>query len=258
MVGTSKKSTVSSNEHHGVSHLPLWYVSNKILHLDATQHKPRTLITTSATYMFFYSSNHSTRTKYLWVSTTTTAAGHSNSSRKQQQTPHSCGTRMLRSLAVTPCQAHTEANLNTESLHTTEDTEWLSSWTCFKMQQNQGGTVAYSWSRSKIGSTHHIRRQWSGYLWYDIVARHKCILWSPIKLTRWPHNEKLFAPGGHHGYIISSTHLEEPSLETHWQKVHNSLYRLHGHLQMISHIGVTISKENIGAAPMKSVLQKSL
>ena len=33
--------------------------------------------------------------------------------KQQQQTPHSCGTRMLRSLAVTPCQAHTEAILNT-------------------------------------------------------------------------------------------------------------------------------------------------
>ena len=34
--------------------------------------------------------------------------------------------------------------------------------------------------------------------------------------------------------------------------------RFHGHLQILSHIGVIISKENIGAAPMKSVLQKSL
>ena len=41
--------------------------------------------------------------------------------KQQQQMPHSCGTRMLRSLAVTPCQAHTEANLNTQSLHITQD-----------------------------------------------------------------------------------------------------------------------------------------
>ena len=80
------------------------------------------------------------------------------------------------------------------------------------------------------------------------------------------HQGDLYIPTRNilHPEVIMETSSHQHTWNSHhWRLIDiksTTVYTriLHGHLQMISHIGVTISKENIGAAPMKSVLQKSL